>query len=129
KIRLTPQGATDETSLDGDASELVPFAASDKPLLLTFQPETDPKLRADVYEVRLHTITAGGALTTERIYTIPAGTNPSVKIDGALLAKGKTYIFEIRTIKGHPAAPTFDFSVVDYPYGQTIVFPRSFVVQ
>jgi len=70
----------------------------------------------------LHRIVAG-TLTTERIYTVTA---PKVRIDGALLMPGADYVFEVRSIKGHPQAPHGDFAPVDYPYGAAIVFTRTF---
>jgi len=91
---------------------------------LAFIPEavTDMPLRADYYDVVLHRIVAG-TLTTERIYTVTA---PKVRIDGALLMPGADYVFEVRSIKGHPQAPHGDFAPVDYPYGAAIVFTRTF---
>ena len=91
-------------------------------LTLAFVPEVGDGLRADYHDVILHRI-VGGQLTTERVFTVTA---PSVRIDGALLAPGADYVFEIRTYKGHPAAPRGDFAPVDYPYGAAIVFTRTF---
>lgn len=92
---------------------------------LAFVPEIatpGEALRVDYYDVLLHRI-SGGALTTERIYTVTA---PSVRIDGAVLAPASEYVFEVRSYKGHPKAPRGDFSAVDYPYGATIIYTRTF---
>ncbi|HET9624978.1 MAG TPA: hypothetical protein VFP84_26605 [Kofleriaceae bacterium] len=88
---------------------------------LSFTPETGADLRADYYDVILHRIT-GSALTTERIYTVTA---PSVQIDAALLQPLTDYVFEIRTIKGHPQAAQGDFSLTELPYGETTVMART----
>jgi hypothetical protein len=89
---------------------------------LAFQQEDGADLRADYYDVTLHRIT-GGALTTERIYTVTA---PAVRIDGSLFVPGADYVFEVRSYKGHPKAQHGDFAPVDYPYGSAIVFTRTF---
>jgi hypothetical protein len=89
---------------------------------LDFVPETGVGLRADYYDVYLHRI-AGGALTTERVYTVTA---PQVRIDGSVLAAGADYVFEIRSYAGHVMAPRGDFAPVDYPYGGAVVVTRTF---
>ena len=90
--------------------------------VLSFTPEAAAGLRADYFDVVVHRI-AGGALSTERIYTVTA---PTVRIDGALFAPGADYVFEVRSYKGHPKAQHGDFAPVDYPYGAAIVFTRTF---
>lgn len=115
----TPQAGV--VALDG-ADEQVAIGPASGTFVLRFTPEVGPNLRADYHEVRLHQI-SGGALITQRIYTVTA---PSVLIDGALLVPGADYVFEIRTYKGHPRAQQGDFAPVDYPYGAAIVFTRTF---
>jgi hypothetical protein len=112
------RGAID---LAGD-SEQVDAGPASEIFQLSFTPENDTLYRADYHDVVLHSFDRG-ALTTERIYTVTA---PSVRIDGAILRPDTTYVFEIRTYKGHPAAERGDFTQVDYPYGAAIVFTRSF---
>jgi hypothetical protein len=107
--------------LAGDTDRLAAGPATG-PFTLVFSPEVAPDLRVDYYDVVLHRI-VGSALTTERIYTVTA---PRVRIDGALLAPGADYAFEIRSYKGHPRAQHGDFAPVDYPYGSAIVFTRTF---
>jgi hypothetical protein len=124
QITLTTpaQGVVD---LAGDTDQ-VAVGAPRGVFRLAFAPEAGTDLRVDYYDVVLHRITTtGGAsgLTTERIYTV---TVPSVRIDGAVLAPGADYVFEIRSFKGHPRAQHGDFSAVDYPYGAAVVFTRTF---
>jgi hypothetical protein len=89
---------------------------------LDFVPETGVGLRADYYDVYLHRVTSG-MLMPERIYIVTA---PEVRIDGAVLAPGTDYVFEIRSYAGHAMAPRGDFAPVDYPYGSAVVFTRTF---
>jgi hypothetical protein len=92
---------------------------------LSFTSETstpDFAVRADYHDILLHRF-AGAKLVTDRIYTVTA---PSVQIDGSLLQPDTTYVFEIRTYKGHAFAASGDFTTVDYPYGAAIVFTRTF---
>ena len=92
---------------------------------LSFTPEvstSDFTVRADYHDVLLHRFD-GATLTTERIYTVTA---PRVVIDGSVLRSDTTYVFEIRTYKGHAAAARGDFTTVDYPYGAAILFTRTF---
>ena len=114
----TPSGAVD---LAG-ASDQVAIGAPAGSYTLSFVPEAGADLRADYHDVLLHRIT-GGALTTERIFTV---TTPRVRIDGSLLIPGADYVLEIRSYKGHAMAPRGDFAPVDYPYGAAIVFTRTF---
>ena len=124
QITLTTpaQGVVD---LAGDTDQ-VAVGAPRGVFRLDFAPEAGTDLRVDYYDVVLHRITTTGgvsALTTERIYTV---TVPEVRIDGTVLASGADYVFEIRSVKGHPRAQHGDFSVVDYPYGAGVVFTRTF---
>src|SRR5205814_9157230 len=85
-------------------------------LQLSFTPEAstaDLSVRADYHDVVLHRF-EGAALVTDRIYTVAA---PAVRIDAAVLLPDTTYVFEIRTFKGHPAAAQGNFAEIDYPYG------------
>jgi len=107
--------------LAGDVDQ-VAVGAPGGGFTLGFVPEAGPDLRGDYYDVVLHRI-SGSGFTTERIYTVTA---PRVQIDGAVLAPGADYVFEIRSFKGHPRARLGDFSAVDYPYGSAIVFTRTF---
>ena len=106
--------------LAGDADE-IPVGAPGGVFTLAFTPETGTDLRADYFDVVLHRFGPAG-LTTERIYTV---TSPTVRIDGAVFAPGADYVFEIRTYKGHPRVVHGDFSAVEFPYGETIVFTRT----
>ena len=111
--------------LAGDTDQ-VAVCAPGGVFTLGFTPEAGTDLRVDYYDVVLHRITTTGGvpgLTTERIYTVTA---PAVRIDGAVLAPGADYVFEIRSFKGHPRAQHGDFSAVDYPYGAAVVFTRTF---
>jgi hypothetical protein len=105
-----------------DNTDRIAVGAPTGAFTLAFAPETGVGLRADYYDVYLHRIT-GGALTTERIYTVTA---PEVRIDGSVLATGADYVFEIRSYAGHVMAPKGDFQAVDYPYGSAVVFTRTF---
>jgi len=107
------------------ASDQLAAGSPTGPFILTFEPEKGPDLRADYHDVVLHRI-VGGALTTERIFTVTAAR---VRIDGALLAPGADYVLEIRTYKGHAMAAHGDFVPVDYPYGAAIVYTRTFKTQ
>ncbi|MGH9888145.1 MAG: hypothetical protein ACREBE_21610, partial [bacterium] len=92
---------------------------------LSFTSETSTSeftVRADYHDVLLRRFD-GAKLTTDRIYTVIA---PRVQIDGSLLRPDTTYVFEIRTYKGHPAAVHGDFTAIDYPYGAAILFTRTF---
>src|SRR6185503_2220175 len=89
---------------------------------LHFALETGPDIRADYHDVVLHRFD-GSTLTTDRIYTVTA---PTVRISGSDLRPGTVYVFEIRTIKGPPAAARGNFAEVDYPYGAAIVYTRTF---
>lgn len=115
----TPSQGSVDLAGDSDGLAIGPAAGA---FTFAFVPEAGVDLRADYYDVILHRI-SGGALTTERIYTVTA---PQVRIDGATLASGADYVFEIRSYKGHPKALHGDFSAVDYPYGSAIVFTRTF---
>jgi hypothetical protein len=113
--------------LGGAAPEGVAVGPVGGAFTLAFAPEapsvdTPGDLRVDYYDVVLHRL-ADGALTAERIYTVTA---PSVRLDGTVLAAGTTYVFEVRSYKGHPKAPTGDFTAVDYPYSSAVVFTRTF---
>jgi len=119
-ITLTPPGGS-AVDLAGDTDQLAIGPATGA-FTLAFSLESGTDLRADYYDVVLHKIT-GGALTTERIYTVTA---PTVRVDSAQLSPGDDYVFEIRSYKGHPRAGHGDFAAVDYPYGATIVFTRTF---
>jgi hypothetical protein len=79
-------------------------------------------LRIDYYEVTLYRID-GATRTAQRVYTVTA---PAVRIDGPALVSGVEYVFEIRSYKGHPKAQRGDFSAVDYPYGSSVIFTRTF---
>jgi len=114
----TPANGT--VDLAGAADEIA-VGAPGGVFTLTFTPETGSDLRADYFDVVLHRFGPAG-LTTERIYTVTA---PQVRIDGAVLAPGADYVFEIRTYKGHPRVIHGDFSAVEFPYGATIVFTRT----
>jgi hypothetical protein len=105
-----------------DNTDQIAIGAPTGAFTLAFAPETGTGLRADYHDVYLHRIT-GGALTTERIYTVTA---PEVRIDGAVLAPGADYVLEIRSYAGHVMAPKGDFAPVDYPYGSAVVFTRTF---
>ncbi|HEX8107330.1 MAG TPA: hypothetical protein VF516_06345 [Kofleriaceae bacterium] len=105
-----------------NSPEHVAVGAPTGAFLLDITPETGVGLRADYYDVYLRRIT-GTALTVERIYTVTA---PEVRIDGARLAPGADYVFEIRSYAGHVMAPRGDFAPVDYPYGSAVVFTRTF---
>lgn len=89
---------------------------------LAFSPELGVELRADYFEITLYAIRAG-ALAPARIYTV---TQPTVRIDGAVLSAGVDYVFQIRSIRGHPNAGHGDFATIDFPYGAAIVFTRTF---
>jgi hypothetical protein len=122
---ITPHnGAVDLGSCDPTATNCDQVAAGSPTgdFTLSFLPEQIAELRPDYHDVILHRID-GGVLTTERIFTV---TQPSVRIDGALLVPGADYVFEIRTYKGHAMAPRGDFVPIDYPYGAAIVFTRTF---
>ena len=108
-------------ALDGN-SDQVDVGSASGPFELSFVPEMAAGLRGDYYDVVLHRI-VGGTLTTDRIYTVTA---PKVRIDGSILMPGADYVLEIRSYKGHPNAQHGDFAPVDYPYGATIVFTRTF---
>lgn len=118
--KMTLSTSTGAIDLTGP-NDQIPIGTPDS-LTLTFAPESAPDLRADYYDVLLHKI-VGGALTTERIYTVTA---PQVKIDVSVLARNTDYVLEIRTYKGHLMASHGDFAPVDYPYGAAIVFTRTF---
>jgi hypothetical protein len=115
----TPSGST--VDLDGD-SEQVAVGSTAGTFQLDFMSETGTRLRADYHDVVLHRLD-GPTLTSERIYTVTA---PTVRVDGSLLRPNSTYVFEIRTYKGHPSAARGDFAPVDYPYGAAVVFTRTF---
>jgi hypothetical protein len=115
----TPARGTIDLSGFVDQIEVGPRTGA---FTLAFTPEPGTGLRADYFEVRLHKI-VGGVLTTQRIYTITA---PSLRVDPAVLEASVDYVFEIRSIKGHPNAPRGDFASIDFPYGATIVFTRTF---
>jgi hypothetical protein len=114
-----PSGNT--VDLDGD-TEPVAVDSIEGAFQLDFTSETGPRFRAHYHDVVLHRFD-GTTLTTERIYTVIA---PTVRIDGAVLRPNSTYVFEIRTYKGHPSAARGDFAPVDYPYGAAIIFTRTF---
>lgn len=115
----TPANGT--VDLAGPADQIA-IGAPSGAFTLTFTLETGPDLRADYFDIVLHGFGPTG-LTTERIYTV---TSPTVRIDGAALAPATDYVLEIRTYKGRPRAQHGDFSAVDYPFGATIVFTRTF---
>jgi hypothetical protein len=115
----TPSGST--VDLDGD-SEQVAVGSTAGAFELDFTLETGTDLRADYHDVLLHRLD-GQALITDRVYTVTA---PTVRIDGSVLRPNSTYVFEIRTYKGHQSASRGDFAPVDYPYGAAIVFTRTF---
>ncbi len=118
KLATPTRGVLD---LGGAADQLAAGAPSGS-FTLSFTPEAGSDVRVDYYEVTLHRFTPD-ELTSERVYTVTA---PSVRIDGALLAPGADYVFEIRSYKGHVRAPLGDFAPIDYPYGAAIVFTRTF---
>jgi hypothetical protein len=94
-------------------------------LQLSFTSEvstSDLTVRADYHDILLHRFD-GALLTTDRIYTVTA---PTVQIDSTVLRPDTTYVFEIRTYKGHPTAAHGDFRQIEYPYGAAIVFTRTF---
>jgi hypothetical protein len=120
--RPTLRTPSDNTvMLDGD-SEQVAVGSTAGTFQLDFTPEAGAGLRADYHDVLLHRLD-GPTLITERIYTVTA---PTVRIDGSVLRPNSTYVFEIRTYKGHQSAARGDFAPVDYPYGAAIVFTRTF---
>jgi len=107
-------------ALDG-ADEQVDIGPAGGPLTLGFVPDVVGD-SADYYDVTLYQLD-GGALIARRIYTV---TTPQVAIDGAVLSAGATYVFEIRSFKGHPDARSGDFRPISFPYGSAIVFTRTF---
>jgi hypothetical protein len=124
-IKLTTPAHPAPTPLDlSGTTDSLATGPTSGPFSLDFTTEPDPKLefRADYFDVILHRIT-GGALTTERIYTVTA---PHVRIDPGALAGNADYVFEIRSYKGHRMAAHGDFATIDYPYGSAIVFTRTF---
>jgi hypothetical protein len=122
RLRISPGTVVETTvDLDGD-SEQVAVGPAGVVFQLDFTPETGTGLRADYHDVVLHRLD-GSTLTTDRVYTVTA---PTVRIDGSVLRPNSTYVFEIRTYKGHPSAVRGDFAPVDYPYGAAIVFTRTF---
>lgn len=112
---------TGKVALDG-ASEQINIGAAHGTFTFDFTPESGTSLHADYYEVTLHQIT-NNSMSTVRVYTV---TSPSVKIDGTLITPNTDYVFEVRAITGHPQAAHGDFATVSYPYGMTIVYPRTF---
>lgn len=114
----TPAGAFD---LAGDVDHVAAGAPSG-PFVLGFASEQADGVRADYHDVVLHRL-VGDTLTTVRIYTV---TQPSVRIDPSVLVGGAEYVFEIRSIKGHPMAAHGDFAPVEYPYASAVVFTRTF---
>jgi hypothetical protein len=111
-------------TIDLDKTDQIAIGLPTGTFVLSFTPEADDGtgLRADYYDVVLHGFNASG-LTTVRTYTVFA---PQVVIDGSVMTSGADYVFEIRSYKGHPVAPSGDLSVIDYPYGSAIVFTRTF---
>lgn len=110
--------------LAGD-SEQVDVGPAGGVFQLSFTSETstaDFTVRADYHDILLHHFESA-MLVTDRIYTVTA---PTVQIDGSLLRPDTTYVFEIRTYKGHTSAAHGDFTAIDYPYGAAIVFTRTF---
>lgn len=105
--------------LDGDA-DMIDVGAASGVFALTFETESAAGLRADYYDVALKRI---GELQPVRVYTV---TSPSVRIDASLLKAGEEYVFEIRSIKGHPRAAQGDFSVIEYPYATAVIYSRTF---
>jgi hypothetical protein len=107
-------------ALDG-ADEQLDIGPAGNPLTLAFVPDT-ADLPADYYDVTLYQLDSS-KLLVKRIYTV---TTPQVAIDGAVLTTGATYVFAIRSFKGHPDARSGDFRSVSFPYGSAIVFTRTF---
>lgn len=107
-------------ALDG-ADEGVDVGPAGSPLTLSFVPDiTDAS--ADYYDVTLYQLDSG-ALVARRIYTV---TTSQVAIDGAVLARGATYVFAIRSFKGHPDARSGDFRSISFPYGSALIYTRTF---
>lgn len=107
-------------ALDGTREQL-DIGPAGGPLTLAFVPDS-ADASADYYDVTLYQLDRG-ALVARRIYTVTA---PQVAIDGAALTAGATYVFAIRSFKGHPDARSGDFRSVSYPYGSALVFTRTF---
>ncbi|MEO7729448.1 MAG: hypothetical protein ABIY55_00640 [Kofleriaceae bacterium] len=107
-------------ALDG-ADEQLDIGPAAGPLTLAFVPDIVGD-SADYYDVTLYQLDAS-TLVAKRIYTVTA---PQVAIDGAVLSAGVTYVFQIRSFKGHPDARSGDFRPVSFPYGSAIVFTRTF---
>ncbi|HSS02680.1 MAG TPA: hypothetical protein VLM79_36715 [Kofleriaceae bacterium] len=123
----TPSKGAIDLAGDSEQLDIGPVRDSlGKPveLQLSFTPEvnTADGVRADYDDILLHRFD-GASLTTDRIYTVTA---PSVRIDSSVLQPNTTYVLEIRTYKGHPAAARGDFTQIDYPYGAAIMFTRTF---
>ena len=118
--QFTLSTSTARILLDG-ASEQIDIGPLHGTFILDFTPESGADLHADYYEVVVHQI-ANDSISTERIYTV---TSPSVMLDSALFTPNADYVFEVRAITGHPQATHGDFSTVTYPYGTTIVYPRT----
>lgn len=104
------------------ATEQVDVGPPTGTFTLDFTPEVGDGLRADHHEVLLHRL-SDPLLITQRIYTV---TQPTVRIDAAVLLPGTDYVFEIRSFKGHPDAARGNFAPIEYPYGAAIVFTRTF---
>jgi|GEM_PF-5241108 len=119
--QITLATPTNPTLSLESSDEQIDIGPAGKPLTLTFVSDTADS-SADYYDVTLFQLD-GRALVAKRIYTVTA---PQVAIDGAVLSAGATYVFQIRSFKGHPDAHTGDFRPVSFPYGSAIVFTRTF---
>ena len=55
----------------------------------------------------------------------PAGELPAI-LEALRAAAGATYVFAIRSLKGHPDARSGDFRPISFPYGSALVYTRTF---
>ena len=78
---------------------------------------------ADYWEVSL--IELGGAITTrKRVFVTPV---PTLKIDGAYLASGHEYVFELTSFTGRPGPSVGEYRTSSLPQSSSIVNTRTFL--
>jgi hypothetical protein len=120
QIHLTGPAGVD-LDLAGAADQLA-LPATAGPLRLAFVPDTAGAApHTDYYEVTLDKV--AGRLEPARVFTV---TQPSVRIDPAVLEAHTEYLFEIRGVTGQPGAASGDFATVRLPYSTAVVVTRTF---
>ena len=115
-----------DVMIDKTAADAAPVPASSGFTRLSFDQEAGAGVAsADDFVVTLYQIT-GTAMAPVRYYHV---IQPSVKIDGSLLAAGQTYVIGITARSGYPDADRGNYSKATYPFGSSTTFTRTFVIQ